>query len=344
MVPLSPFNDTLVMVAEWVGDTGLLAVSGDEILYMVGCELKVLPLSFKIENERQTKQYTFFCLLCYCYWYHVDPLFCSGLFTARSKSFDSTIYLIRTRLREWGNSRKFLVYTNFLIQIENHRILVVETSTIFYVWFYPNQADLEFAILSIKTPITLRSISLSVQIFDENAFYFICEAGHWIPLHPAADREGAGQCHKQGVSRWAEKLGIIKRAQNWFLIPETILEGDSSLWLSQDHSRVAYLSFHYPDLNHDEDNDPDDHHPEDLDPDVVNLNVVQLSDLKSWNVSLSESFTSTKDVCVGTCQVAGVTWLTRDNILVTWLDIDKQTMIITSCSLEQASCKLVKVY
>ena len=153
MVPLSPFNDTLVMVAEWVGDTGLLAVSGDEILYMVGCELKVLPLSFKIENERQTKQYTFFCLLCYCYWYHVDPLFCSGLFTARSKSFDSTIYLIRTRLREWGNSRKFLVYTNFLIQIENHRILVVETSTIFYVWFYPNQADLEFAILSIKTPI-----------------------------------------------------------------------------------------------------------------------------------------------------------------------------------------------
>ena len=107
---------------------------------------------------------------------------------------------------------------------------------------------------------------------------------------------------------------------------------------------MAYLSFHYPDLNHDEDNDPDDHHPEDLDPDVVNLNVVQLSDLKIWNVSLSESFTSTKDVCVGTCQVAGVTWLTRDNILVTWLDIDKQTMIITSCSLEQASCKLVKVY
>ena len=106
---------------------------------------------------------------------------------------------------------------------------------------------------------------------------------------------------------------------------------------------MAYLSFHYPDLNHDEENDPDGQHPGDLDPDVVNLNVIQLSDLKSWNVSLSESFTSTKDVCVVTCHVAGVTWLTRDNILVTWLDIDKQTMIITSCSLEQASCKLVKV-
>ena len=39
MVPLSPLNDTLVTVAEWVGDTGLLAVSEDEILYMVGCEL-----------------------------------------------------------------------------------------------------------------------------------------------------------------------------------------------------------------------------------------------------------------------------------------------------------------
>lgn len=127
------------------------------------------------------------------------------------------------------------------------------------------------------------------------------------------------------------------------MIPETILDGESSLWLSLDNSRVAYLSFHYPDLNHDEDNNPDDQHPGGLDPDVVNLNVIQLSDLKSWNVSLPESFTSTKDVCVVTCHVAGVTWLTRDNILVTWLDIDKQTMIITSCSLEQASCKLVKV-
>ena len=52
--------------------------------------------------------YSLFC------WYHA--IFCSGLFTARCKSFDSTIYLIRARLREWGNSRKFLVYTNFLIQ------------------------------------------------------------------------------------------------------------------------------------------------------------------------------------------------------------------------------------
>ena len=127
------------------------------------------------------------------------------------------------------------------------------------------------------------------------------------------------------------------------MIPETILDGESSLWLSLDNSRLAYLSFHFPDLNPDEDNDPYDQHPGDLDPDVVNLNVIQLSDLKSWNVSLSESFTSTKDVCEVTCHVEGVTWLTRDNILVTWLDIDKQTMIITSCSLEQASCKLVNV-
>ena len=66
MVPLSPLNDTLVTEAEWVGDTGLLAVSEDEILYMVGCELtSSAPISLKIENERQTKQYTFFCLLRY---------------------------------------------------------------------------------------------------------------------------------------------------------------------------------------------------------------------------------------------------------------------------------------
>ena len=55
MVPLSPLNDTLVTVAEWVGDTGLLAVSRDEILYMVGCELtSSAPISLKIENECQT--------------------------------------------------------------------------------------------------------------------------------------------------------------------------------------------------------------------------------------------------------------------------------------------------
>lgn len=208
MVPLSPFNDTLVMVAEWVGDTGLLAVSGDEILYMVGCELKVLPLSFKIENERQTKQYTFFCLLCYCYWYHVDPLFCSGLFTARSKSFDSTIYLIRTRLREWGNSRKFLVYTNFLIQIENHRILVVETSTIFYVWFYPNQADLEFAILSIKTPITLRSICPNIW-WKCILFYLWSRT---LNPAPSSGWQGGGRAVSQtGCIKVSWKIGHYKK-------------------------------------------------------------------------------------------------------------------------------------
>ena len=55
MLPLSPLNDTLVTEAEWVGDTGLLAVSEDEILYMVGCELtSSAPISLKIENECQT--------------------------------------------------------------------------------------------------------------------------------------------------------------------------------------------------------------------------------------------------------------------------------------------------
>ena len=128
------------------------------------------------------------------------------------------------------------------------------------------------------------------------------------------------------------------------MFPDTILESDSSLWLSLDQSRVAYLSYHYADVTHDEE---DDNHGGDLDPDldltpdVVTLSVVQFSDMQRWNVTLSESFMSTNDICVDTCHVAGLTWLTRDNILVTWLDIDKQTMIITSCSLEQASCKMV---
>ena len=128
------------------------------------------------------------------------------------------------------------------------------------------------------------------------------------------------------------------------MIPDTILESDSSLWLSLDQSRVAYLSYHYADDTHDEeyDNHGGDLDPDlDLTPDVVTLSVVQFSDLQRWNVTLSESFMSTHDICVDTCYVAGLTWLTRDNILVTWLDIDKQTMIITSCSLEQASCKMV---
>ena len=134
-------------------------------------------------------------------------------------------------------------------------------------------------------------------------------------------------------------------AFNRFSFPDTFLESDSSLWLSLDHSRVAYLSYHYEDVTH---NEEDDKHGGDLDPDldltpdIVTLNVVQLSDLKTWNVTLSESFTSTNNICVDTCHVSGVTWLTRDNILVTWLDIDKQIMIITSCSLEHASCKMVK--
>ena len=128
------------------------------------------------------------------------------------------------------------------------------------------------------------------------------------------------------------------------MFPDTILESESSLWLSLDHSRVAYLGYHYADVSHDEE---DDNYGGDLDadldltPDVVTLSVVQFSDLQRWNVTLSESFMSTNDICVDTCYVAGLTWLTRDNILVTWLDIDKQTMIITSCSLEQASCKMV---
>ena len=124
------------------------------------------------------------------------------------------------------------------------------------------------------------------------------------------------------------------------MFADTILESDSSLWLSLDHSRVAYLTYHYANANHDEDDDLADDH-EDLNSVVATLSVVQLSDMKTWNVTLSESFTSTKDVCVDTCHVSGVTWLTRDNILVTWLDIDKQTMIITTCSLEHASCKMV---
>ena len=129
-------------------------------------------------------------------------------------------------------------------------------------------------------------------------------------------------------------------ARNFFIFADTILESDSSLWLSLDHSRLAYLTYHHANDNHDEDEDLVDDHG-DLHFVVAALRVVQLSDLKTWNVTLSESFTSTKDVCLDTCHVSGVTWLTRDNILVTWLDIDKQIMIITSCSLEQASCKLV---
>ena len=34
-VPLSPFNNSLVELAEWVGDTGLVVVIGGEILYTV---------------------------------------------------------------------------------------------------------------------------------------------------------------------------------------------------------------------------------------------------------------------------------------------------------------------
>ena len=120
------------------------------------------------------------------------------------------------------------------------------------------------------------------------------------------------------------------------------------MWVSEDNSRIAFLSYHYEDVSHNVDDELEDNNGDELDldldltPDVVTLRVVQFSDLKTWNVTLSDSFSSNKDVCADTCHVAGVTWLTRDNILATWLDIDKQTMIITSCSLERASCNMVR--
>ena len=44
-MPLSPFNDSLVELAEWVGDTGLLVIIGGEILYTVS----VRSLTFFVE-------------------------------------------------------------------------------------------------------------------------------------------------------------------------------------------------------------------------------------------------------------------------------------------------------
>ena len=116
--------------------------------------------------------------------------------------------------------------------------------------------------------------------------------------------------------------------------------------MSPDSTRVAYLSYHYSNvLNHPDDEISVLHSGQpDLDfaPDEVSLRVVQLSDRKTWNVSLTPSITSNKDLCADTCYVAGFTWVKRDTVLVTWLDIDKQIMILTSCSLEKASCKMVK--
>ena len=47
-MPLSPFNNTLMELAEWVGDSGLLVVSGGEILYTVSVHSQTFFILFSV--------------------------------------------------------------------------------------------------------------------------------------------------------------------------------------------------------------------------------------------------------------------------------------------------------